>query len=126
MVLAIQFSHLFSVVCGFCCLVAFSVLGEWLSPLLPFVIPAPLLGMLSLFLVFVLLGRIPVSVERTAKPLLAHMSLFFIPAIMGIWHFRRLLAANWLTLTLSIIITTLIALAITAKLAQFVRDRSRQ
>ena len=102
---------------GLISLIGFSFVGQWLAPLLPVVIPAPLLGMLLLFMVLIVLGKIPVSLELAAKPLLAHMSLLFIPAIIGVWHYRELVVKNGLGMFLAVIISTVILLGITAKLA---------
>lgn len=80
--------------------------------------PPALLGIAALFIVFVTIKCIPKSIEIAAKPLLGHMSLFFIPAIVAIVNFTDLITAFPLALILSIIVSTLVSLAITALISQ--------
>jgi holin-like protein len=77
-----------------------------------------LLGIAALFIIFITIKCIPTSIEIAAKPLLGHMSLFFIPAIVAIVNFTDLITAFPLALILSIIVSTLVSLAITALLSQ--------
>ena len=103
---------------GFIGLIGFSLVGKWLVPLLPIVLPAPLIGMLALFIALLFIGHIPSALALAAKPLLGHMSLLFVPAILGVWHYQALIKANWLPLSLAVIITTVVALAFTGWLTE--------
>lgn len=77
-----------------------------------------MLGIAVLFLGFITIGCVPRSIELAAAPLLGHMSLFFIPAIVAIVNFIDLIVAFPLALILSIVVSTLISLAITALISQ--------
>jgi putative effector of murein hydrolase LrgA (UPF0299 family) len=47
-------------------------------------VPGPVLGMLLLLAWLLLRGGVPESVGRTADTLLAHLSLLFVPAGVGV------------------------------------------
>jgi len=80
--------------------------------------PPALLGIAVLFIGFVLTKCIPTSIALAAKPLLSHMTLFFIPAIVAIVNFVDLIAAFPLALILAIVVSTIISLAVTALISQ--------
>jgi holin-like protein len=81
-------------------------------------VPPALLGIAVLFVFLLLIKRVPKCISIAAGPLLAHMSLFFIPVIVAIVNFTDLLAAFPLALFLSIVVSTLVSLAITAVISQ--------
>jgi holin-like protein len=81
-------------------------------------IPPALLGIAVLFCGMLLMKGIPKVIFNAANPLLAHMSLFFIPAIIAIVNFIDLIAAFPLALFFSIVVSTLISLAITGWISQ--------
>lgn len=107
---------------GFVVLVGFSLVGQWLAPFLPIALPAPLIGMLLLLMALVINGKTPAGLDLAAKPLLGHMSLLFVPAILGIWHYQELIRSNWLALSLAVVVTTIVALAITAWLMEKIQS----
>lgn len=123
-IMARLFSRILFLLLGFLVLVAFSYLGEFLSPMLPISIPGPLIGMLLLFLMFIVLGDVPSGIESATKPFLSHMSLLFIPAILGVWHYQALIKLYWLPLSLVVVVTTIFALAVTAVIAEKSQRRS--
>ncbi|MFT6269575.1 MAG: holin-like protein [Alphaproteobacteria bacterium] len=81
-------------------------------------IPPALLGIAVLFCALLLFKHVPKAISTAADPLLAHMSLFFIPAIVAIVNFFDLITAFSLALFLSIVVSTLFSLAITAWISQ--------
>jgi holin-like protein len=81
-------------------------------------IPPALLGIAVLFCCLLLIKGVPKVISNAANPLLAHMSLFFIPAIVAIVHFTDLIAAFPLALFFSIVVSTLVSLAITGWISQ--------
>ena len=70
-------------------------------------IPGPVMGML-LFL-FALMVK-----DNLLQQTLAHFSLLFVPAGVGIMQHGARLAAEWLPIAASIVISTLLAMAATA------------
>ncbi|WP_100643965.1 CidA/LrgA family protein [Alteromonas facilis] len=98
--------------------------GKWLSFHIPLNLPAPLLGLLLLFIGLVVFKRVPEPVQVAGSPLLNHMSLFFVPAIMGVWHFREILMTEWPSFVASIVVSTILAFALVSKLAdRFTRPK---
>jgi holin-like protein len=81
-------------------------------------IPAALLGIAVLFIWLSIFKCVAKPISLAANPLLAHMSLFFIPAIVAIVNFIDVIVAFPLALFLSIVVSTLFSLAITALISQ--------
>jgi holin-like protein len=86
-------------------------------------IPAGLFGILVLFIWFVIFKCVALPIKRAAQPLLSHMSLFFLPAIVGIVNYTDLLATHALALILAIVVATLLSLLITAVISQWLINR---
>ena len=81
-------------------------------------VPPALLGIAVLFCALLWMKGVPKAISNAANPLLAHMSLFFIPGIVAIVNFIDLIAAFPLALFFSIVVSTLVSLAITAWISQ--------
>lgn len=89
--------------------VAVSLLaGSWLSALLPVKLPAAILGLLVLLAFLGIVGRVPQALQLTTRPLLIHMPLFFVPAVIAVWQFTDVIVANSLTLFMAIVVTSLV------------------
>jgi holin-like protein len=80
-------------------------------------VPPALLGIAVLF------KDVPKAISKVANPLLAHMSLFFIPAIVAIVNFIDLILAFPMALFFSIVVSTLVSLAITGWISQRLMHR---
>ena len=77
-------------------------------------VPGPVLGMLLLLAWLFLRGGVPESVGRTADALLAHLSLLFVPAGVGVLvHWERM-RGQWTAIAAALVLGTLITLAVTA------------
>lgn len=77
-------------------------------------VPGPVLGMLLLLAWLLLRGDLPESVGRTADTLLAHLSLLFVPAGVGVLvHWERM-RGQWAAIAAALVLGTLITLAVTA------------
>jgi holin-like protein len=95
-------------------LLVFQFLGESISYGLNAPIPGPVFGMALLF--GYLLIR-PTEAERlkpTAQELLRHLSLLFVPAGVGIMLYVERVRAEWLPITVSVLVSTALALVVTA------------
>ncbi len=80
--------------------------------------PPALLGLLLLFSVLVLLGRVPKALNRVCQFCLTHLSLFFIaPLLASGFYLNQLHDKLWLFL-LGIVVSTVFSLWLTAWLAQ--------
>lgn len=90
------------------------LIGETTVLLTGLPVPGPVLGMLLLLGWLFLRGGISDAVGRTADALLAHFSLLFVPAGVGVMlHWERL-QAQWLAISAALLFGTLITLAVTA------------
>ena len=89
-----------------------------ITPWLPVLLPVPLVGMAILFVLLSTIKQVPAALTTASRPLLHHMALFFIPAVMGIWQYRTLIQNNGLALFLAVVCSTLVAFVLVAILAQ--------
>ena len=86
-------------------------------------VPGPVIGMVLLLLLLVLRDRArdagppelrDSTLEGTAKGLLAHLSLLFVPAGVGVLQRLDVIAAHGVGLAIAILASTLLALLATA------------
>ncbi|MBF6056758.1 CidA/LrgA family protein [Thiomicrorhabdus sp. HH1] len=94
-------------------LLIYQLIGEWVVIQWHFAIPGPVIGMLLLLMT--LLFRPPLAKEMHfhAHPFLAHFSLMFIPAGVGVMvHWPRL-QAEWSAILAALLISTLLGLLVT-------------
>lgn len=95
-------------------LLVFQLLGEITSQVLNLPIPGPVVGMLLLFLT--LFVRLPLAkqLQGTAQDMLQHLSLLFVPAGVGVMLHVRRVADEWVALTLALVVSTVLTIAVTA------------
>ena len=90
------------------------LIGETTVLLTGLPVPGPVLGMLLLLGWLFLRGGISDAVGRTGDALLAHFSLLFVPAGVGVMlHWERI-QAQWPAIAAALLFGTLITLAVTA------------
>ena len=94
------------------------LLGELFVLYLELPIPGPVVGMIILFIGLMIRGNIPDDLSITANGLLEQLSLLFVPAGVGVLTHLTLLGEHWLPLSASLIVSTLLTLAITGLLMQ--------
>ena len=94
------------------------LLGELIVVYLNLPVPGPVIGMAILFFGLVLYGKVPEKLSDTANGLLEQLSLLFVPAGVGVMTHLTLLGNQWLPLTASLVISTLLTIAITGLLMQ--------
>jgi len=103
---------------GITLLLVYQLAGEITVRLAGVPIPGPVLGMVMLFITLWIRGRTPDSVEQASSALLAHLSLLFVPAGVGMMaHFDRI-ADEWLPITLALLFSTVITMIATALIMQ--------
>lgn len=88
--------------------------GEIIAQTLHLPIPGPVLGMVLLAAILILRRRIPAALEQAADTLLRHLSLFFVPAAVGIIANTASIAREWLPLAASLAGSTILTIAVTA------------
>lgn len=101
------------------------LVGEVIARLAHVPIPGPVIGMLLLFVALVIKGGIPAPLESTANSLLSHLSLLFVPAGVGIMVNLAILEREWLPISVSVIVSTTVTIAITGWVTQTL-ERRRQ
>ena len=77
-------------------------------------VPGPVVGMILLFLTLLIRRRSSEALDRSSATLLGHLSLLFVPAGVGMVVHLNLIAAEWLPILLTLLLSTLITLASTA------------
>ena len=95
-------------------LLIFQLAGEVVARGVALPIPGPVLGMLFLFFALTLRQGPDKELQTTSQNLLQHLSLLFVPAGTGIMVHLHRVADEWLPLLLSLLISTLATLVVTA------------
>lgn len=99
-------------------LMLLSIVSSWMTTTWSLPIPAPLLGLLLLFVGLILMSRVPSGMVWASGILLRYLSLFFVPATLSVILFKeQLLQHGWLILT-TLVISTLISMLIAAWVTQ--------
>jgi len=95
-------------------LLVFQLAGEAIARYLALPIPGPVIGMALLFATLIQRGGPSMELRETARGLLQHLSLLFVPAGVGVMlHWQRL-ADEWQALLITLVASTFITIAITA------------
>jgi putative effector of murein hydrolase LrgA (UPF0299 family) len=90
------------------------LVGELVTRALMIPVPGPVLGMVLLFVLLVFRGSIPDKLSATTDGLLGHLSLLFVPAGVGVMLHFPLLGADWLAITVALVVSTVLTIAATA------------
>jgi putative effector of murein hydrolase LrgA (UPF0299 family) len=101
-------------------LLGLQLIGEVAVQISGLPIPGPVVGMILLFIGLRWRESLPDALRTTAETLLSHLSLLFIPAGVGIIQHGARLADEWLALLAAMVLSTLIAVAVTALVMQWV------
>ena len=101
-------------------LLGLQLIGEVAVQISGVPIPGPVVGMLLLFSVLRWRESLPDPLRKTAETLLSHLSLLFVPAGVGIIQHGALIADEWLALLAAMVLSTLITVAITALVMQWI------
>lgn len=95
-------------------LLVLQLIGEVLARVLHLPVPGPVLGMALLFIALVIRGKpVPRKMSDVVGGLLEHLSLLFIPAGVGVILYLGVLAEHWLTLSVTLLLSALITIAVT-------------
>lgn len=95
-------------------LLIFQLIGETLARAFNLSVPGPVIGMLLLFFTLWRRGGPGKELQETGQNLLQHLSLLFVPAGTGIMIHLHRVADEWQALTISLLVSTTAALAVTA------------
>jgi holin-like protein len=95
-------------------LLVFQTIGEGLVYALGLPVPGPVIGMVLLLGYLVWKKDEAVKLAPTSSKLLAHMSLLFIPASVGIIvHIHRIID-EWIPIAVALIVSTVASMMVTA------------
>jgi holin-like protein len=99
----------------FCC----QLTGELVAKAAALPIPGPVCGMALMFAGLMLRGGIPDDLAKVGDALLGNLSLLFVPAGVGIMLHFGLMQAEIVPISVALIGSTLITIAVTATLMQW-------
>lgn len=106
-------------------LLLFQLAGEVLARALAIPVPGPVLGMLMLFVALLLRGGPSHELQTTSQNLLQHLSLLFVPAGAGIILHLHRIADEWPALLVSLLVSTILTLAITALVMRLLQPSAK-
>ena len=98
----------------------YSILGDFISKILPFPIPGSIIGLLLLFLSLkfnlIKLNRI----EESGNWLKNNMGILFVPLSVGIMNYFELLSQYWFKVLVIMLISTTLTYLVAAKTAEYI------
>ena len=98
----------------FCLLLLYQLGGELIARLFGWPVPGPVIGMTLFFLTLLARDHVSHDLRANTGAFLQHMSLFFVPAGVGVIVHLQRVASEWLPLTLALVISTFAGMAVTA------------
>ena len=110
------------------------LLGEAIAHAANIAVPGPVIGLVLCVLLLLARDRFgargPVELrdgtfEQTGRGILSQLSLLFIPAGVGVVQRLDVLAGNALAICLALLISTVLGLAVSAWVFNFVAERTR-
>jgi holin-like protein len=103
----------------FAVLLTCQLAGEVLTRLLHLPVPGPVLGMVILFCALLVRGSVPADLGVVTGELLQNLSLLFVPAGVGVMLHAGLLAQNWLAISIALLVSAAITIAVTGLLMRW-------
>lgn len=86
-------------------------------------VPGPVVGLVLLLGLLGVLRRVPGQLEPVANGLLAHLSLLFVPAGVGVMAHAGRIQADWLPIAVALVASTILTIAVTALVFRLVDRR---
>lgn len=102
------------------------LIGELIVVALQIPVPGPVVGMAILFFGLMVRGNIPEELAQTANGILGQLSLLFVPAGVGVMTHLSLLGKQWLPLSVSLVVSTLLTIAVTGLMMQQLAGKEDQ
>lgn len=104
---------------GFTLLLIFQLLGEMLVILFELPVSGPVVGIVLLLISLIIRGSVGKPLNTASTTLLGHLSIMFVPVSVGLMAHYELLVNEWLPITATLILSTIIMLASTALIMSF-------
>jgi holin-like protein len=95
-------------------LLVYQLIGEIAVIALHLPVPGPVVGMALLFVSLILRNGATEDLRDTSSGLLRHLSLLFVPAGVGVMAHLHRIASEWLPISVSLVASTLLTIAVTA------------
>lgn len=95
------------------------LVGELIVTATKLPVPGPVLGMALLFAGLAIRGSVPSDLSKVAEALLGNLSLLFVPAGVGVMLHLGLMSRDLLPISVALIVSTLLAIAVTALMMQW-------
>ena len=95
-------------------ILACQLIGEFAVSTANIPFPGPVAGMILLFIFLSIKGSIPEALGDVSSALLNNLSLMFVPAGVGVMVHFELLGSDALPLSIALVVSTLLTIAITA------------
>ncbi|MBD7912211.1 MULTISPECIES: CidA/LrgA family protein [Clostridium] len=102
------------------------LIGEIISRVLSLPVPGNILGMIILLLLLCTKVIKTEQIETTTNFLLDHLAFFFIPAGVGLMTSFGIIKDTWFKLIIVCVITTIIIIASTGLMVQFISRRIKK
>ena len=87
--------------------------GEFIARGLGLPIPGPVLGLVILLAALPLLPTLSSSLRPTIQVILAHLSLMFVPAGVGVIWNLEVLSSDWVALLVILTLSTVLSMLVT-------------
>ena len=109
-------------------LLVYQLVGEVAVIALRLPVPGPVVGMALLFVTLIVRGTVADEFRDVANGLLRHLSLLFVPAGVGVMAHLARLEDEWLPISVSLVLSTLLTIAVTALVMRWLlaRRQTRQ
>ena len=99
------------------------LIGNWIQVALNLFIPGSVIGMVLLF-IFLMTNIIKVTwIEEGSKLIINHLTLFFIPATVGVMNYFELFKGNGFLLVLIALLSTALVMALSGVVSQWLMRR---
>jgi holin-like protein len=92
------------------------LIGEVIQKASGLPLPGPVIGMVILFIGLLIRGEVPETLGSVTKNLLDNLALLFVPAGVGVLTHLALVEDEWLPISLALVLSTVITIAVTALL----------
>ena len=107
-----QTTRTISMIAALSLLLVCQLAGELLTRLAGLPVPGPVLGMVLLFAILAISGRVPDRLRQTAETLLQHLSLLFVPAGVGVMLHAARIQAEWPAIVAALAVSTLLTIVV--------------
>lgn len=101
-------------------LLAYQLVGEIIVRFLDWPIPGPVIGMFLLFISLLFRSEWAARWIEPSQHFLRYLSLFFVPAGVGVMLHLARVGEQWLAIAAALVISTIVSLVVTAGVMLFI------